>query len=110
MDGNIVDIVTVTMALLIAVARLIWKKAINPEAPFDPKDSVMDFLNGALVVPFLLLFSSVFSSYFLAALLATNKVILGLAGVAGIFILVRELLNKPVVKTQAKRAKPAGRP
>ncbi len=26
------------MALLIAVARLIWKKAINPEAPFDPKD------------------------------------------------------------------------
>ncbi|MBT9538310.1 hypothetical protein [Thiobacillus sp.] len=109
MDGNIVDIVTVMMALLIAVARLIWKKAINPEAPFDPKDSVMDFLNGALVVPFLLLFGSVFSDRLLAALLETNKLILGLVGVAGFFVLIRELLNKPVIKTQVKRTKQAGR-
>jgi hypothetical protein len=110
LDGNIVDIVTIVLALMIALARLIWRKAVSPDAPFDPKDSVMDFMNGTLVVPFLLLFSSVFSSYFLAALLATNKVILGLAGVAGIFVLVRELLNRPVVKTKAKRAKQAGRP
>jgi hypothetical protein len=91
-DGNVVDIVTLcvgTVAVFVRPVRRGWK-GLKPA--FTRRACVVDFLNGATLVPFLLLIGSVISSELLQEALKA-KLSMGLAGGVGVFFILGELLS-----------------
>jgi uncharacterized membrane protein YdcZ (DUF606 family) len=91
LDGNPFDIATIIVALLAVFIKPTKRRWSNQLPAFNFRDAVVDFLNGTVIVPFLLLIGSVFSKHILAEALATNKVALAYGGVIGLFFIFREL-------------------
>jgi hypothetical protein len=90
-DGSFVDITTLCVGAAAIFIRPIkrWRK--NARPAFARRECVIDFLNGATLVPFLLLVGSVLSSELLQEALKA-KLSIGLAGAVGVFFIAGELL------------------
>jgi hypothetical protein len=93
MDGSIADMATLALAILAVLIRPIRRKIANVKPCFTLRDSVVDFLNGTVVVPFLLLVGSVFSTAVLNEALKANKVAMAIGGVIGLLFIFRELMQ-----------------
>jgi hypothetical protein len=91
MDGNYADMATIVIAVIAVLIRPIRRRYRGLKADFTLRDSVIDFLNGTVIVPFLLLVFSVFSSAVLQEALKANKVAMAAGGVIGLLFIFREL-------------------
>lgn len=91
-DGSTVDIAT----LLVGVACIFLKPAkrlvLKRRPCFDSRDCTIDFLNGAALVPFIVLVGSVVSSKILAEALQFARFPMAGAGVMGLIFVIRELI------------------
>jgi hypothetical protein len=84
LDGSPVDMMAITAAIVAVTFRLFRRQhqfgAIRTTAP----ELISDALNGAAVVPFILMICAVFSSGMLNMLVSSSKVTIGLGGVIGV--------------------------
>ena len=90
-DGNWVDISTILFGFLGMVVKplLKWRCGISPA--WAHRDAINDFLNGAVIFPFLLLLISVVSSQAMDALVKHSKISLALAGFIGFLYVAKEI-------------------
>lgn len=86
---------TLTVAFLSCLIRPIRRKLnIKFEGVcFTRDDLIADFLNGTVLVPFLVLISTAFSREMMAVALETNKLFFGIAGGVGLIYILREFLS-----------------
>lgn len=92
-DGNWVDIATLTTgAVAVALKPVLrWQRDVRPI--WVHRDVVMDFLNGAVLFPFLLMIFSAIYSQAMDALIKQSKISLALAGVIGMLFLAKEICS-----------------
>jgi hypothetical protein len=83
-------VVALLTCLIKPVKRVIRKRS----ACFTLRDLTFDFLNGTVIVPFLLLIGSTFSKVLLQEAIETNKLFFAIGGVIGLLIVSREYLNE----------------
>lgn len=84
---------TILVALSTCAIRPI-KRAFKKTGPcFALRDIIVDFLNGTVIVPFVLLIGATFSNTILEAALKSNKLFLTIGGIIGLLFVVREYLN-----------------
>lgn len=93
LDGSLADMATMTVAAACAFATPIkrWKSKKAPA--FVRERIIVDLLNGATVVPFVLMIGSVFSSEILKELMASAKITLALGGAVGLVFVLGELFR-----------------
>lgn len=92
LDGGTVDIATLIVGLICILVRPA-KRFLRKKVPlFTRRDAVVDFLNGATIVPFFLLVGSACSNELLSEALKA-KLSMGLAGVIGTIFILGELLS-----------------
>lgn len=95
LDGNLVDIATVCVGAVSAFVHPVKRWLVVGKPPyFTTVNAVMDMLNGAMVVPFLLMVGSVFSSELLKALLDATKITVALGGCIGLMFVLGELFKE----------------
>lgn len=75
---------------LIRPVRRAWNKT---GECFTANNLIIDFLNGTVVVPFILMIGSAFSLAVMQEALKTNKLFLAIGGVIGLIFVVREFFN-----------------
>jgi hypothetical protein len=92
---DVFDAVSISLALLVLIARIIWRKRLGLDPVFDVKSAIADFLTAAALVPFLLMIGASFNEQFFQQLVASAKGSISIAGGVGLIFLLRELLNKP---------------
>ena len=86
-DGSFVD----CASILIAVAPAIWQRAkTEPRRPIICKATGVDIANGVSFFPLILLCLAVFSTKAVYLLLATNRLILTIAGLFSLFALLEK--------------------
>src|SRR4051794_39523094 len=96
-DGSVVDMCSIGSAIIapfVKPARMTYHKWRGEEvAPFafDRNQIVVDVLNGASLIPFLLLIGCVLSTDLLKAALETSRVFMGIGGLIGVIFVVAEL-------------------
>lgn len=93
MDGNWIDMLTVTFGVagLFIKPIIRWSRGVGP--CWVHRDAINDFLNAASLAPFVLLLIAVFHSQVLAELVASSKVSLSLAGGIGTLYVLKELFS-----------------
>lgn len=86
---------TLIVAFISCLIRPIRRKCDSnfTGACFTRDDLIIDFLNGTVLVPFLILIATAFSKQMLAAALETNKLFFAIAGGIGLIYILREFLN-----------------
>lgn len=90
LDGNPYDMATIVVACVTCFIRPIRRFLTKKLPCFTLRDLVVDFLNGTVVVPFMLLVGATFSKAILDAALKSNKLFLTIGGVIGLFFVFRE--------------------
>ena len=91
MDGASIDSYTILVALAAILVRPLRRKFKDESPCFVLRDVVVDFLNGTVIVPFLLLVGSVFSPVLMQEALKLNRVGFAIGGVIGLLFVLREL-------------------
>lgn len=95
LDGNLVDMATVCVGAVSALAHPLKRwLAVGKPPYFTTVNAVMDRLSGAMVVPFLLMVGSVFSSKLLNALLGATKITVAIGGCIGLMFVLGELFKE----------------
>lgn len=92
-DGNPYDMATFVIALLSSLIRPARRASEHSNACFDYHHMLVDFLNGIVIVPFLLLIGAVFSNAILEEALRSNKLFLGVGGVIGLSFVLRDYFS-----------------
>ena len=94
-DGNPVDMATIIVAFLSCMIRPARRKFTGefPGQCFNVRSIVIDFLNGTVVVPFLILIGTAFSKEMLKEALETNKIFFAIGGFIALVFVVREILH-----------------
>ena len=92
---DVVNAVSISLAMFVLVVRLIWRKKLKLDPVFDISRAIADFLTAASLVPFLLMVGAAFNDRFFQQLLESAKGAIPAAGFVGILFLLRELLKKP---------------
>lgn len=93
-DGGIADMATIAVGVLVTFFRP-TRRLVNGKRPLTTRqEAVTDFLNGATLVPFVLLIGAVFSSSLLKALVESSKPTLAVGGVVGLIFVIGELFAK----------------
>ena len=70
------------------------RRAYRKSGPcFTANNIIVDFLNGTVIVPFLLMLGSAFSQAVLQDALKTNKLYLAIGAVIGLTFIFREFIN-----------------
>lgn len=90
MDG-VVDAATIGIGLAIVVAKIGWRWKIGKSPAVSVPMCGVDFLNGTVVLPFVLMLGSVFSPVVFAYLKSANPVMTAIAGGIGLFFVLGEL-------------------
>ncbi|HEV7880529.1 hypothetical protein [Bradyrhizobium sp.] len=88
LDG-IVDAVTVGVGFVAAFLKAGWRWNTHAENSFSKL--VVDFLNGTVVTPFLLMAGAVFNDTILSYLRSASPVSISIAGSIGLFFVLAEL-------------------
>ena len=100
-DGSVVDILSLVSAVaspLVKPCRRMWLRKFRPETDirkWTQGECVADVLNGASLVPFVLLVGCVVSSELLKTALETSKVFMGIGGLIGIVFVAGEIYRLP---------------
>lgn len=84
------NIAVALLACLIRPARRAYK---HKDVCFVYQDMVVDFLNGTVIIPFLLLVAAVFSKFMLEQALRSDKMFLGIGGVIGLLFVLKGYFN-----------------
>lgn len=92
---DVVNAVSISLAMFVLVVRLIWRKKLKLDPVFDISRAIADFLTAASLVPFLLMVGAAFNDRFFQQLLESARGAIPAAGFVGILFLLRELLKKP---------------
>lgn len=90
LDGNPFEMATIVVAAACSLIRPIRRWIKHTPTCFTFQETALDFLNGTVVVPFLLLIGAVFSKDLLRAVLDTNKLFLAVGGFIGLVFVVRD--------------------
>lgn len=93
-DGNPFEMCTIGVAALSVFFRPLRRKLRNKERCFVFHDVVVDFLNGTVIVPFLLLIGATFSKELLDEALRTDKVFFAIGGGIALLFVLREYVNR----------------
>lgn len=90
LDGNPYDMATILVACSTSFIRP-FRRLLEKKYPcFNLRDTVVDFLNGTVIVPFALLVGATFSKVMLEEALNSNKLFLTIGGVIGLMFVFRE--------------------
>ena len=89
-DGGWFDIVTVAVALLLAVL-----KCVRRGHPFVSSETGRNVLHGIAIFPLFMLAISVLSNEALHSLLASNRIILSVAGFVALFSILESEFEHP---------------
>jgi hypothetical protein len=98
-DGSLVDMCSIGAAIVapsvkpIRVAYHRWRGENVPQFKIDRNQIVIDVLNGASLVPFVLLVGCVLSTDLLKSALETSRVFMGIGGLIGIIFVTAELCH-----------------
>lgn len=95
LNGNPIDMATLTVAFASCLVRPIRRKLDSTYTGpcFTRDDAIIDFLNGTVLVPFLVLIGTAFSKEMLAMALETTKLFFAIAGGVGFIYIFREFLS-----------------
>ena len=94
LDGNVVDMATIGVGLMPPLVRVL-KKCLSKTNPYFVREqAVNDMLNGVMLVPFLMMAGSVFSSEIMTQLVSSAKITLAIGGVAGLFFVLGEFVKE----------------
>jgi hypothetical protein len=92
-DGHAVDYWTIGIAFLAVLIRPI-RHLIGGKRPcFTRRATMVDFMNGVVVVPFVLLVLASMSSKMLDEVVKTNRFFLAIAGVIGLIFVIGEIMD-----------------
>jgi hypothetical protein len=94
LGSETIDAITLATGFLAVVAKLIWRYLSGRRPIFIVQMMTVDFLNGSVIFPFVLLISSVFSSEIRGLLLQTSPLSLALAGGIGLMFVLEELIRR----------------
>lgn len=92
-DGGWFDIVTVVVALMLSAL-----KCFRHKHPFVSRETGRNILHGIAIFPLFMLAISVFSNEALQSLLASNKIILSVAGLVALFSILEDEFEKPEIQ------------
>lgn len=93
-DGNPFEMWTVGVAATSCVIRPIRRHVKKSKVPcWVFRDIVLDFLNGTVIVPLLILVGSIFSRELLEEAVKTDKVFFAIAGIVALLFVLREYGN-----------------
>ena len=90
-DGNTVDMVTIAVGVVTALISPLSRYIGKQKPYFVRETATVDMLNGVMLVPFLMMVGSVFSSDLLKELLSSAKITLAIGGLAGLIFVLGEL-------------------
>ena len=91
-DGSAIEIATICVGIVAVFVRPARRRVRKKLPLFATRECVIDFLNGAALVPFLLLAGSMFSSELLQEVLKA-KFSMGLAGGVGSLFILGEIFS-----------------
>lgn len=91
-DGNAIDMATILVGIFATFVRPCRRMIRREGFTFDRSKCVVDFLNGASLVPFVIMAGSTFYTVLLNEVMK-SKVSLGVAGVVGFFFIIGEVLG-----------------
>jgi hypothetical protein len=93
LDGNMVDMASLTVGCMTAAYRPLrrWRCGTTPW--FVRSEVIVDILNGTALVPFILMVGSVFSSELMHQLIGSTRLTMGVGGALGAVFVLGEILN-----------------
>jgi len=65
---------------------------------FETRQTIIDALSGASIMPFLLMFGSAFSTHIMRSALETNRIYMAIGCLVGLIALLGELLRPDLPK------------
>jgi hypothetical protein len=92
-DGNIIDVVAISLAVVFAVIRLLrrWRGGMTPV--LDPASAVTDAFNAASLPSYFWMIGAVAFKPMLQTLIEASRLSVGLAGILATLFVARELLK-----------------
>lgn len=91
-DGNAIDMATLLVGMAALIVRPIRCKLTSKKFVFNRSKSLVDFLNGASLVPFAVMVGSTFYTKLFEEVLR-SKGSLGIAGFVGLLFVLGEVLG-----------------
>jgi hypothetical protein len=90
---QLIDAITLSTGFLAVVAKFGWRYFTRQKPFITARTAVIDFLNGSVIFPFVLLLTAVFSTEIKELLLQASPVTLSLAGGIGLMFVLGELIE-----------------
>ena len=92
-DGNPFDMATIIVAFFTCFIRPIRKFFTKKQPVMSFQEFGLDFLNGTVVVPFILLIGSIFSKDLLEEAIRSNKLFFAIGGVIALLFVLKEYMR-----------------
>ena len=92
-DGSAVDMATILVGFVPPLFRLLGRVKTGKKPCFVREQAIIDMLNGVMLVPFVLMIGSVFSSRLMQELMSSAKITVAIGGLAGLFFVIGELFK-----------------
>jgi hypothetical protein len=92
-DGSMVDMATIGVGTITALIAPLRRCKCGKKPYFIRETAIVDMLNGVMLVPFVLMIGSVFSSKLMNELLTSAKITVAIGGLAGLFFVIGELFK-----------------
>jgi len=89
-DGGLIDALTLLVGLLMVVIKILIRRYKGQQPIASAQAATIDFLNGVVILPFLMISASVFSPN----LIPQNTVSVALAGGVGLSLVLGELFRR----------------
>jgi hypothetical protein len=93
-DGNVVDMTTIVVGGLSSLITPFRRWWVGQKPCFVRERAIVDMLNGVMLVPFVMMIGSVFSSDLMKELIASAKITVAIGGAAGLIFVIGELSKK----------------
>jgi hypothetical protein len=86
--------VTILVGLIPPVFRILARLSKNINPFFIREQAIADMLNGVMLVPFLMMIGSVFSSRIMTERFSSAKITVAIGGIAGLFFVLGEFFKE----------------
>ena len=93
LDGRSIDALTIIVATLVVGIKALVQRHIYQEPWPSLRVAIVDFLNGSVIVPFVLMIGSVISPRLFQQLFLQNPVQIALAGLIGLIFVIGEIFH-----------------
>ena len=93
LDGNSVDMATIAVGGLCLLISPLQRWRTKKTPVFVREKATTDMLNGVMLVPFIMMTLSVFSSDLMKELITSAKVTVAIGGLAGLIFVIGELFK-----------------